>query len=157
MVKILNSENEEIIPEVHICLLEETDSWCEEIRTQAGRLFGVYLFDARRYVHCCELTPSYELHFLETIYTKYIEDENKREHLEDEIMEGNRETPEVSYVHVFKITPENTISLAEWSAKYYEEIKDDFDDCEELHSAIMEAMMGMEHENSSDYHSLIKK
>lgn len=53
-----------------IVAIEETHYWCEDIVARAGRLFGIYMFDANRYVYCCEITPSYEMYFIETVHEK---------------------------------------------------------------------------------------
>jgi hypothetical protein len=159
MVKILNADKLEVIPGVRIVLIDETLNWCKEIQKRAGRLFGVYLFDQRRHVRCCEMTPSHECHFLKTIFTAEIPDslQGERDDLQEAILEGNRETPAVSYFHVQDIDHSPSIESSRWSAKHYREIRDDYDDPEELHQAVMEAMPQAEHENESDYYSLISK
>lgn len=57
------------VPDFRIVLLEETSDWDEAIRSQAGRIFGAYLYDARRSTYLAELQPSYELHHLYTTAT----------------------------------------------------------------------------------------
>lgn len=149
----------QIFPSVQIVLIDETHNWGEDIQHRAGRLFGVYLFDWQRHVHACEFTPSYELHFLKSIYTAEFpntaEGARIRDALEMDIMAGDRETAAVSYVHTHVIDGLPTISLAQWSAKYYREIKNEYDDPEELHDAVMEAMLQAEQESGSDYYALI--
>lgn len=163
MVRILDPDGKQVIPAVHIILIEETNSWCEEIREKAGRLFGVYLFDKRRHIHACELTPSYELHFLKTIsnysgkFSNAEEEEIERDNLEMEIMDGNRETQDIQYYHVSDIDHRPTISLSKWSEKEYKISQEDYDNPDDLHSAIMDAMRDMENENESDYWKLIRK
>lgn len=154
-------KDQQIFPSIHIALLEETHNWSEAIQQQAGRLFGVYLFDRRRHVHACEFTPSYELHFLKTIYTaefpETVQGERERDALEMEIMQGDRDTPLVCYVHTHVIDGLPTISLAKWSAQYYRQIRDEYDDSEELHDAVMDAMLQAESESESDYYDLISR
>lgn len=163
MVRILDPDGKQVIPAVHIVLIEETDSWCAEIREKAGRLFVVYIFDKRRHVHACELTPSYELHFLKTIYSREFpysenyENEIERDNLENKIIDGNRETQDIQYYHVSDIDHRPTISLSKWSVKEYKNLQDDYDNSDDLHSAIMNAMRDMENENESDYGKLIRK
>ena len=161
MVKILNHEGRQVAPAVHLVLIEETENWCDEIKAKAGRLFGVYLFDRNRRVHACEMTPSYELHFLKTIYTREFPDtpegERERDALEMEIMLGDAGADPIRYFHTHVIDGLPTISLAKWSAKHYREIRDGFDDEEKLHDEVMGDMIQAEHECESNYWSLIGK
>lgn len=84
---------------LRICLLEETENWAEEITQRAGRIFGVYLYNPDTRTHCCELTPSHEMYFLQSVPERLPENEVQREKLLDDIDEGNIETPHVDYVH----------------------------------------------------------
>lgn len=66
------------------------------------RIFGVYVTDLNKQVHCCELTPSYELNFIETQYELDLNIELTDEQLElisDYIMDGDRDTDLVRYYH----------------------------------------------------------
>ena len=161
MVKIMNADAREIVPAIHVIAMEETANWCEEIRTRAGRLFSVYLYDRRRHVHACELTPSYELHFYKTVFTaefpKTAEGEQERDDLEREIMLADAQTEPVSYLHVHETDALPSTSLAQWSRKHYRAIKDRFDDGEELHDKVMNAMLEIESVFESDYDGLIRK
>lgn len=82
-----------------ICLLEETGNWNEEIRERAGRIFGVYLYNPDTRTHCCEITPSHELYFLQSVPENLSDDEGEREQLLVDIDEGNLEAERVSYMH----------------------------------------------------------
>lgn len=82
---------------------EETHFWIDQIQERAGRLFGLYLFDANRQVHCCELTPSYEMHFVETVYAKHDDDERVDEKLAEEIREANWVEEDVRYFHCHSV------------------------------------------------------
>ena len=77
--------------------LDETDRWPENIQAPAGRIFGVYLVDLSKHVHCCELTPSYELNWIENQYTDSPEDETESERLYDAIRGVS--SPLVEYFH----------------------------------------------------------
>ena len=44
--------------------LDETQVWAEEVVRSAKQVFGLYVFDQNRRVHCCEFTPSYECLFV---------------------------------------------------------------------------------------------
>ena len=87
-------------PDFRIYKQETTEYWSEDIRSRAARLFGVYLFDVNRHVHCCELTPSFEMNYLGPTWTEGIEDDEARQSLFEDILEGDAETDLVRYVHV---------------------------------------------------------
>ena len=87
-------------PDFRIYKQETTEHWSEDIRSRAARLFGVYLFDVNRHVHCCELTPSFEMNYLGPTWTGSIEDDEARQSLFEDILEGDAETDLVRYVHV---------------------------------------------------------
>lgn len=76
--------------------IDETRFWDNSITARAGRVFGVYLFDANRVVHCCELTPSYELYPVASFPLIDIDRTDARS-LEDELRE--HDTDEVTYIH----------------------------------------------------------
>lgn len=63
------------------------------------RVWGVYVYDANRPVHCCELTPSYELLHVhdQAEYAPGIDDA-ARERADDEIMQSGEEG--YRYMHV---------------------------------------------------------
>lgn len=84
---------------LRICLIEETENWSREVTERARRIFGVYLYNPDTRTYCCEITPSHELYFLQSVPETVPDDENEREHLLDDINEGNFETERVSYVH----------------------------------------------------------
>ena len=84
--------------------LDETRNWEHgdpAILAKAGRIFGLYVADLSVGVHCCELTRSYELNFVESQWEgtgKELSEED-REAVHDYVMEGDRDTPLVSYMH----------------------------------------------------------
>jgi len=51
-----------------------------------------------RHVHCCELTPSFEMHYLGPTWTGSIEDDEARQSLFEDILEGDAEADLVRYV-----------------------------------------------------------
>lgn len=57
-----------------IVAFDETQFWSEGFMRgcNTGRMWGLYLFDANRQVNCCELKPSYELHFIKTVTEKVL-------------------------------------------------------------------------------------
>ncbi len=71
-------------------------------------MFGVYALNRRLYVHLCEMCASYELWFIETQYEEteeVAEDEQKRDELNQMILEGDGQTDPVIYMHVCDIEP----------------------------------------------------
>ena len=90
----------EIKPDIRILKLDESHNWDPEIVSRAGgKIFGVYLYDATVAVHCCEITPSYELNFIESQPHQLPDDEDEREKLYDDIQEGDLHTEPVLYYH----------------------------------------------------------
>jgi hypothetical protein len=61
------TEEPVIVPDFRVCAIDTTRYWDESIRNQASRVLDVYLYDRRRHVHACSFTPSYELHWVDTI------------------------------------------------------------------------------------------
>ena len=84
--------------------LDETLNWQHgdpAILAKAGRIFGLYVADLSVGVHCCELTRSYELNFVESQWEgtgKELSEED-REAVHDYIMEGDVNSQPVMYVH----------------------------------------------------------
>jgi hypothetical protein len=88
----------ELLPELCIVKLDQREFWCDSVKTKTTRIFGVYAFDRRRHVHCCSLTPSYELNCLGTQY-EAVEglDEEAQDRLNQDVLEGDAGSDEVSY------------------------------------------------------------
>jgi hypothetical protein len=101
----MNDTAEAIKPDLRIFKDDETIHWREDIQARAGRIFGVYLFDANRHVHCCELTPSYELHYVGPTWSGGTaqDDDRESERLFDDIMEGSRDSEPVTYRHTYTV------------------------------------------------------
>lgn len=121
-----NKTAEEVVPEWMLYLRDETEYWNDPklVERCGGKVVGVYYFDCRRYVHCAEITPSYELLFLESVPFKYPDEpysgsggldgdeesklyraardlhEREREAIQEELRQGDVETTDVSYFHV---------------------------------------------------------
>jgi hypothetical protein len=91
------------VMQIKILKRDETEYWADDIVARAGRIFGVYAYDPSRKVHCCELTASYELHFIESQAEKCPDDDHERERLDDEIREGDLYTEPVTYIHCHEI------------------------------------------------------
>ena len=97
----MNNTNTEIKPDIRIVKLDETGFWMDEwLVSHAGKIFGVYMYDASKQTHCCEVTPSYELHFIESQPLAYQEDEAIREKMDEHLRDGDIETDPIRYTHV---------------------------------------------------------
>ena len=88
--------------------LDETLNWQDgdpAILAKAGRIFGLYVADLSMGVHCCEMTRSYELNFVESQWegTGKALSEEDSETVHDYVMEGDRNTPPVSYMHCYAV------------------------------------------------------
>lgn len=112
-------------PHFKIVVRNETMYWSEEIQKKAGgAIYRAYLFDANRHVHCCELTPSYELFPLYT--TAALDDEEGSVEEEIRCAEDN----DVIYIHcrVLDHTPSAKFhDCGEWTAdedETYDELRE---------------------------------
>lgn len=114
-----------IVPRPMLYFDDETKYWEEcnpAIVERTGRIYGVYLFDERKAVHLCEITPSYEMEFLQSTmeYRGYPEGpflsaemeamaldawERERDELQDYLYRGDVGTEQWSYTHCFKVEP----------------------------------------------------
>ena len=94
-----------------IVLIDETQYWDTALTDQAGKIFGVHIFDANKVVHCCEIAGSYELEALDVETLNY---ETCPEEVRDEIDVAWRTyTESIMYVHVsdierMKVFPQTT-------------------------------------------------
>ncbi|KKN01186.1 hypothetical protein LCGC14_1130270 [marine sediment metagenome] len=86
--------------------IDETDMWHHtdpEKERLFGRIFGIYAADLSQVTHCCEFTPSYELHFVNSDFEGgegYCDlDDKVQEEMHDYIEEGDRTTDFISYFH----------------------------------------------------------
>ena len=97
--------NNDIKPDWRYILIDETRHWCDDkfIADCGGKIVGAYVFDANRQVHCCELTPSYELLFIETLPRDVPQNDEGAERILDALHDADLETDQVSYVHCYSI------------------------------------------------------
>jgi hypothetical protein len=124
-------------PHWKIVAIEETRDWDSKAlhAWKTGRMWGIYLFDANRQLHCCEITPSYELHFIETITEKLI-----TEQVYDAIMLADRACDDVKYVHCRSI---DALSADHFNDLGLEDVRDD--DYDEALEAQLEYCRGNQH------------
>ena len=104
MIEIEDENEVKVIPEIRVLKADETEYWCDEIKAKVKRIFGVYVFDWRRHVHCCELTPSYECHFVED-QAEYVDglSDGEIDKLDDLIREAQAHNDPVRYYHCSNI------------------------------------------------------
>jgi len=94
--------NDNVKPDWRYIAIDETQHWCDaEIVEACKRLFGIYVFDARSYVYCCEITPSFELHFLRNESLEVPEEQSERVY--DALTEAGAGGDDVHYRHVRSI------------------------------------------------------
>jgi hypothetical protein len=87
----------EVYIKPRVIVLDETEYWDTALVEQAGKIYGVHLFDANQVTHLCEFAGSYELNPLECAILNY---ETCPEEVCDEIDEQWRMHTDVSYMHV---------------------------------------------------------
>ncbi|VVE35447.1 hypothetical protein [Pandoraea terrigena] len=82
--------------DIQLVVIDETRYYSDDMRKLAGKVFQVYAYDANRVTHCCEITPSYELHPVATQALDCPESDAERE----KIGEMERSAPQdVIYMH----------------------------------------------------------
>jgi hypothetical protein len=91
-----------IKPRFCLLKLDETRHWLDDVAARAGRIFGLYVYDQNRRVHCCEFTPSYECLFVGSASVNTDLDDAATP-LADEIREGDLGTVPVKYIHCHEI------------------------------------------------------
>jgi len=92
-----------IKPRFNLLRLDETKFWAEEVVRKAKQIFGLYVFDQNRRVHCCEFTPSYECLFVGSAFGNTDLYETDAERLDAEIREEDLGTEPVKYIHCHQI------------------------------------------------------
>lgn len=116
---------------------DETRYWDKSLVSklgQNGKIVAVYAFDANCQVHCCELTPSYELFFLgqHAEFEDGLEErlgENAYQALMSEIENENAPDSDVSYQYcsdVDRMNPKDITGASTW---------DKYDDIRELYNS----------------------
>ena len=102
---------------------DETLLWGDSDLVEAcgGVILAVYVFDERRHVHCCELMPSFEMHFLRSIpgtvpdppnEAEFLTDalydaadyqyEMERDRIDQLLLQSDGDTPPSSHIHAYR-------------------------------------------------------
>jgi hypothetical protein len=119
-----------------IVVIDETHHWIDDIQKRAGAVWHAYLFDSLRHVHCCEITPSYELWPIYATAWNRTENDELDEELE-EIIRLNT-SGDVEYHHVGRIDA----LPAERFYDYGAETHDDDETWEEVRERIHDHLRG---------------
>lgn len=69
--------------DIHLVVIDESRYYRDDVLKLAGKVFQVYAYDANRVTHCCEITPSYELHPVATQALNCPESEADRETIDE--------------------------------------------------------------------------
>ena len=98
----------QLLPDTCIVKVPDREYWCDDVQAMTKRIFAVYALDRRQHFHLCELCASYELWFIEHQYEPIDEvdqDDDKREELNELILDGRRYEEQVIYEHRKDIDP----------------------------------------------------
>jgi len=88
----------ELLPDLRIVKIDERHHWIADILNKTKRIYGVYVFDRRKYFHLCSFSASYELHFLGSQYEDIDGlDEYESDELNGEILQGDAGTELITY------------------------------------------------------------
>jgi hypothetical protein len=93
--------NPDVAPAWHAVRINETGYYDEKFLGEHGveKIWGIYVTNFNSHTFCCELTPSYELHFMGSMPEDWPEDERKRESLFDDLSENDAHSSQVLYYH----------------------------------------------------------
>lgn len=96
-----NRFNPEIPPAWHAVRLDETHFYGKMFLDEFGveKIYGVYVVDFSKRVHCCEITPSYELNFVNSVFDGGPDDDERLEELVQKLYEADACTDNVLYMH----------------------------------------------------------
>lgn len=84
--------------DIRLVAIDETRYWREDIAQEAGKLFGVYMYDADQYTCCCEATAS---RLLMRVYT--ATEKGVSEDTHGLILEGDCQTEPDFYMHASRV------------------------------------------------------
>lgn len=132
-----------ITPEYFLYFRDITEYFIGEgrkiVERCGGKVFDVYLFDLNLHVNCCEITPSFEMHYIESIPGGTVtfpnsgaedQDSPYNEDIDEALREANIYTEPVMYIHVFDIenTPARIQLFDNWGGRdEWHELLDDHD------------------------------
>lgn len=76
-------------PCIFLVAIDATSNYSQQLVEKYGRIFDIYYFNRNEVTHCCEVTPSYYLHYVESYCEKQPEDEELRDKMYDDLQEAN--------------------------------------------------------------------
>ena len=98
----------QLLPDACIVKVPDREYWTEDVQKLTTRIFAVYALDRRQHHYLCEMCASYELYFVEHQYEPtdgLDQNDDKREELNELILDGSRCEEQVVYEHRFDIDP----------------------------------------------------
>jgi len=110
---------------------DETGYWNEDFLEKYGieKVRAVYVYNENLYVHCCEITPSYELWFINDYPVMKSEADTGREEAWEAVMEASTEPVEYHHVQHLDRIPFGEHKKRMWSENIkrdeYDEHRDD--------------------------------
>jgi len=126
----------------YVRIKNNMDDWSipEKLRPFISAIYSAYAYDNNVHVHCCELTPSFECHFLGHVCDYAIDDvpddiaEEIAEEIDNLMMEGDACVDcLVSYYHCYSFDPEkNPYNFDSYGVTTYNNEDHDGDTKEEL-------------------------
>ena len=84
--------------------LDETEHWHFDKKdfTPPDRMYGVYIYDPEKHVHCCELTPSYKLLLVYDTYVCFTERSlQELDEIDSVVLEAHSKL--VTYMHTYDV------------------------------------------------------
>lgn len=82
---------------LRLAYIDETEYWARGIANAAGRIAGLYVYNANLRVYCCELTPSYELRLAGYLTQHWVDDDVQMQ------MVYATDAGNVCYVHCWQV------------------------------------------------------
>ncbi len=106
--------------EYHRIRIDDTPMWDAEFLTKhrITKMETAYVFDKNSVTHCCELTPSYEMHpsGYEVAFRDDVLDSDKEDGWEALEDSGSFVLEEIKYFHCRSIAGIELESLGEWES-----------------------------------------
>jgi hypothetical protein len=125
----------QIIPEWYTYRRDVSDGYTHSEEGRAllercgGKIYEIYVFDFRRHVCCCEITPSYELWYVESIPGGEEPEGEYDQDLDEVLRDANRDNEPVIYIHTRDIDEKGDGCKAlEHPVEWWNDLVEDNDD-----------------------------
>lgn len=89
--------------DVWVVKLPQRSQWSEDVQAMTTKILGVYVVNLGFAINVCEMTPSYELNFIDYQFEPtdaVYGDEDLKDELDNYMRDGRLEADEILYVHV---------------------------------------------------------